>query len=111
MANIPQESTRDFEYVYFKDVGRAIELAATIPAPAESTFNIGTGIVIKFDDLVDMVQGLLPKLEVEIIPGKPPRSSKQPMVITRARDVLGWEPEFTVEAGFKDYIEDIKSAL
>ena len=43
VANIPQESTRDFEYVYFKDVGRAIELAATIPAPAETTFNIGTG--------------------------------------------------------------------
>ena len=111
VANIPQESTRDFEYVYFKDVGRAIELAATIPAPAETTFNIGTGIVITFDDLVAMVQGLLPKLEVEILPGKPPRSSKQPMVTTRAKEMLGWEPEYSVEDGFKDYIEDMKSAL
>ena len=111
VANIPQESTRDFEYVYFKDVGRAIELAATIPAPAETTFNIGTGAVITFDDLVALVQGLLPKLEVEILPGKPPRSSKQPMVTTRAKEKLGWEPEYSVEDGFKDYIEDMKSAL
>ena len=111
VANIPQESTRDFEYVYFKDVGRAIELAATIPTPAETTFNIGTGIVITFDDLVAMVQGLLPKLEVEILPGKPPRSSKQPMVTTRAKEMLGWEPEYSVEDGFKAYIEDMKSAL
>ncbi len=110
VAHIPRESARDFEYVYFKDVGRAIELAATVPAPAETTFNIGTGVVLKFDDLVTLVQGLLPNLEVEIIPGKPPRSSKQPMVIDRAREMLGWEPEFSVEAGFKDYIEDFRSA-
>ena len=58
-----------------------------------------------------MVQGLLPKLEVEILPGKPPRSSKQPMVTTRAKEMLGWEPEYSVEDGFKDYIEDMKSAL
>lgn len=111
VANIPQESARDFEYVYFKDVGRAIELAATAPAPAETTFNIGTGVLLAFDDLVALVQKLLPGLEVEILPGKPPRSSRQPMVITRAREMLGWEPEYDVEAGFEDYIEDMKSAM
>lgn len=111
VANIPQESARDFEYVYFKDVGRAIELAATVPVPAETTFNIGTGVLLTFDDLAALVQKLLPKLEVEILPGKPPRSSRQPMVLDRAREMLGWEPEYDVEAGFRDYIEDMTSAM
>jgi len=109
VVNIAQESARDFEYIYFKDVGRAIELAATVPAPSQTTFNIGSGVILTFDDLTAMMQSLLPKLEVEIIPGKQPRSSKQPMVVLRAKEILGWEPEYSMEAGFKAYIEDVKS--
>jgi len=109
VVNIAQEAARDFEYIYFRDVGRAIELAATIPAPAQTTFNIGSGVVLRFDDLVAMMQHFLPKLEVEIVPGKQPRSSKQPMVITRAKELLGWEPEFTMEEGFRAYIKEVSA--
>ena len=31
------------------------------------------------------------------------------MVITKAKQVLGWEPEHNLEAGFKDYIEELKA--
>jgi len=109
VVNIAQESARDFEYIYFKDVGRAIERAATIPTPKQTTFNIGSGVILTFDDLAGMMQKLLPKLDVEVIPGKQPRSSKQPMVIARAKELLGWEPEFSMEEGFKAYIEDVKA--
>jgi nucleoside-diphosphate-sugar epimerase len=71
--------------------------------------NIGTGVVIKFDDLVGLAEKLLPKLQVEITPGAKPRSAKQPMVIERAKQVLGWRPEYDIEAGFKDYIEELKA--
>jgi nucleoside-diphosphate-sugar epimerase len=108
VAKIPQESTRDFEYVYYKDLGRALDKAATAPLTAPVTLNIGTGVVVKFDDLVDLAKKLLPKLQVEILPGTKPRSAKQPMVIAKAKQVLGWEPEYDLEAGFKDYIEELK---
>jgi len=94
---------------YFKDVGRAIDLAATIPLPAITTFNIGTGVLTKFDELVGAAQRLLPKLQVEIIPGKPPHSVTQPMAISQAKQFLGWEPQFNMEAGFKDFIQDLQS--
>jgi len=109
VAKIPQESTRDFEYIYYKDLGRALDKAATAPLTAPVTLNIGTGAVVKFSDLVDLVKKLLPKLQVEILPGTKPRSAKQPMVISRAKQVLGWEPEYDLEAGFKDYIEELKA--
>jgi len=109
MTRIAQQQTRDFEYVYFKDVGRAIDLAATIPLPAKTTFNIGAGVITKFDELVGTAQRLLPKLQVEIIPGKPPHSVTQPMAISQAKQFLGWEPQFNMEAGFKDFIQDLQS--
>ncbi|MBI3063644.1 MAG: NAD(P)-dependent oxidoreductase [Deltaproteobacteria bacterium] len=94
VAKIPQESARDFEYVYYKDLGRALDK---------------TGVIIKFDDLVATAEKLLPKLQVELIPGQRPRPAKQPMVIEKAKQVLGWTPEFDIVAGFKDYIEELKA--
>jgi UDP-glucose 4-epimerase len=109
VAKIPQESARDFEYVYYKDLGRALDKAVTTSLKEPVTLNIGTGVVIKFDDLVGLAEKLLPKLQVEIIPGTKPRSAKQPMVIEKAKQVLGWSPEYNIEAGFKDYIEELKA--
>jgi nucleoside-diphosphate-sugar epimerase len=100
---------RDFEYVYYKDLGRALDKAATTPLKEPVTLNIGTGVVISFDNLVATAEKLLPKLQVEIIPGTKPRSAKQPMVIKKAKEVLGWQPDFDIEAGFKDYIEELKA--
>ena len=109
VAKIPQESARDFEYIYYKDLGRALDKAVTTPLKEPVTLNIGTGVVIKFDDLVDTAEKLLPKLQVELIPGQRPRSAKQPMVIEKAKQVLGWTPEYDIVAGFKDYIEELKA--
>jgi nucleoside-diphosphate-sugar epimerase len=109
VAKIKQEYARDFEYIYYKDLGRALDKAATVALSGPTTLNIGTGVVITFDDLVGTAEKLLPKLQVEIIPGTKPRSSKQPMVISKAKQVLGWEPEYNLAAGFKDYIEELKA--
>jgi UDP-glucose 4-epimerase len=109
VVKINQEVARDFEYVYYKDLGRALDKAATAPLSAPVALNIGTGVVIKFDDLLATAEKLLPNLHVEIIPGTRPRSAKQPMVITKAKEVLGWEPEYDIVAGFKDYIEELKA--
>jgi nucleoside-diphosphate-sugar epimerase len=53
----------------------------------------------------------LPKCSVEIIPGTPPVSRTQHLDISRAKKYLGWEPQYTMEQGFKDYIEDLKKTL
>jgi nucleoside-diphosphate-sugar epimerase len=109
VVKIPQEVARDFEYIYYKDLGRALDKAATVPLKNPVTLNIGTGVVIPFEQLVATAEKLLPKLQVEIIPGARPRSAKQPLVIDKAKEVLAWQPEFDIEAGFKDYIAELKA--
>lgn len=109
VVRAPQEQGRDFEYVYYKDVGRAIELAATVPNPPRKFLNVGTAVIVKFDELIAMAERLLPKLQVEIVPGKSPRSAKQAMAISRAKEYLGWEPHYTMEMGLQDYLQELKS--
>jgi nucleoside-diphosphate-sugar epimerase len=108
VVKINQEQARDFEYIYYKDLGRALDKAGTVAVSAPAVLNIGTGLVVKFDDLIGTAEKLLPKLQVEIIPGTKPRSSKQPMAIAKAKQFLGWEPEYNLEAGFKDYIRELQ---
>ena len=107
-ARIPEEQTMAFEYVYSRDVGRALDLCATRDLSAYSVFNVGIGAVTSFDELVAAVRASLPDLEVEVVPGRPPVSRGDHMDIGHARDVLGWRPEYTLEAGFAAYIDEMR---
>jgi nucleoside-diphosphate-sugar epimerase len=95
------------EYVYAKDVGRAVDLATTVPLPPVSAFNIGSGAVTPFEELVGIVRSLLPSLKVDILPGEPRKAKTTPLDLTRARTHLGWEPRFTLRPAFEDYIADL----
>ncbi len=112
VARIPQAQTMTFEYVYAKDMGRAVDLATTVPVPEKTTFNIGVGEVTTFDDLVAAVERQFPKLEVEVIPGRPPDVAVSvPLDISRAKQYLGWEPQYTMDAAFEDYVQDLRAVM
>ena len=111
VARVPRPLTTDFEYVYAKEVGRAVDIAATIPLPAQSCFNIGSGEVLTFDELVQVIRGVIPTLEVEILPGPPPPVQvKQPMDGSGAKEFLGWEPRYAMDEAFRDYVADLEEA-
>ncbi len=110
-ARIPEAQTMAFEYIYSKDMGRALDLAATADLPARAVYNIAYGRSIAFDELVETARRFFPDLEVEIIPGTPPVSRDRSLDISRAERELGWAPEYTLEQGFSDYIEDLRTYL
>lgn len=111
VARIDEAHTMDFEYVYGHDLGRAIDLATTVAMPENTTFNIGTGTITSFDGLVDTARSIFPDLEVEVVPGRPPAiSAAETLDCGRARDELGWVPDFDLEAGFRHYVEELRAA-
>jgi len=112
VARISQAQTMTFEYVYAKDMGRAVDLATTVPMPEKTTFNIGSGQLTTFDELVGAVERQFPRLEVEVIPGRPPDvSASTPLDISRAKQYLGWEPQYTMDTAFEDYVKDLRAVM
>ena len=109
-AQLPQEQTMAFEYVYAKDVGAAVDRAATCNMPSHKIFNVGTGVTTTFEQLVATITAKLPGLKVEIAPGAPPVSRLQHLDLTRSRDHLGWKPAYTLSSGLDDYIVDLRTA-
>jgi UDP-glucose 4-epimerase len=109
-ARIPQHQTMAFEYVYSRDVGRAIDLAATMSIPGENVFNVGSGAVTTFEELVSQVRRLYPNLEVEIVPTTPPAvSSHDPLDLNRAQRFLGWQPEHDLPSGLRAYAAELEA--
>ena len=108
VARIARRQARPLERIYAKDVGRAVDLAATVPVPPVNVFNIGTGLVTTFDELVEEARAIYPDLEVEVVPdGTPHEGPKKPLDITRAKEHLGWEPRFTLGSALRDYVNDL----
>ncbi len=111
VARIPEEQTMAFVYVYAKDLGRAIDLAATVDMPEKTIFNIGYDYVTTFDELTATIAKVVPKLDVEIVPGTPPLSRNIPLDVSAAEKYLGWTPQFEMEAAFADYAADLRAEM
>ncbi|MDB5651762.1 MAG: Nucleoside-diphosphate-sugar epimerase [Hyphomicrobiales bacterium] len=109
-ARIASAETIANEYVYARDMGRAVDLAVRVAMPPQTIFNIGNGVVTPFAEVVASVARLLPGLSCEILPGEAPKSKAAPLSIAAAREHLGWSPAFDMDAAFADYLAEMKTA-
>jgi len=95
--------TRD--YVYVGDVARAVYLAATMPLPEKErldarAFNIGTGKGTSVIEIAKLLQDAAgSNVPIEFAPRRPGEQQESFVNADKARKVLGWEPELTLEEG------------
>jgi len=95
--------TRD--YVYVGDVARAMLIAATAPMPEKArldarAFNIGTGVGTSVLDIARKLQRAAGSdVPVEFAPHRPGEQQESFVNVDKARAVLGWTPEVSLEKG------------
>ena len=109
---IPQGGDQLNDAVYVGDVARAVYLALKAPAPAEWTFNIGTGKASTPRDFLDAAAKLFPNHKIDLGPGpsKLGRSKQSYCVfdISAAEKNIGYEPAYDVERGVRDYVATLE---
>jgi len=102
------EQSRDFNYV--DDKAKASVLAMEKGRPGES-YNIGTGITTKFNDIYRIVAvEMHSQVKPEYVPN--PLKNYQHFThadISKAKNELGFEPEFDLRSGIKNMIQAAKS--
>jgi UDP-glucuronate 4-epimerase len=102
------DGSSERDYTYVGDVARALTAALRWSAgdgKAVEVCNVGTGHSLRLDRLVALLSGAL---------GVRPTVAPQPVHVAdaprtcadvgRARRVLGWAPEVTVEAGIAEFV-------
>lgn len=101
------------EALYVGDVARSVILALKAESPSQRVFNIGTGEGVTLQDFARVLRSLYPDAKIDIGPGLDFRKGEKKSYcifdISRARQHLGFEPEFSLEAGIRDYIRTIHS--
>ena len=97
------DGTKTRDYVYIDDVVNANLLALAIPADHPSpVFNIGTGVETTLNALYQKIGDLL-GVEARPIyrPDRPGEQMRYCLDWTKARRELGWEPEYSLDAGLR----------
>ena len=110
-VSIPRGGDQRNDVVYVGDVAHSIVLALNAEDLTQWTFNVGTGQGVTLKDFADVLKGLFPEAKIDIGPGLDFRDGyKQSYCvfdITKAREQLGYSPQYDLEKGIDDYIESI----
>jgi UDP-glucose 4-epimerase len=100
------------DMIYNKDVAHGIYLACTVPKLRYDAYNIGTGVGFTLKDAADEVKRLIPEADIQIGPGLHylggPAHYYSVYDITRAREDLGFSPQFSLGKAIEDYLETLK---
>lgn len=93
------EQTRDFTYI--KDVVRANIMAVESPAGKGEALNIGAGHNYSINHLAKIIGG-----ETTNIPQRPGEIRHSLADTTLAKELLGWQPEYDLESGLKEMLNE-----
>jgi UDP-glucose 4-epimerase len=96
------------EYVYAKDVAQAIDRACRLPDGRSRAYNVGSGVVTSAADLARAVREVAPPVEVRIVGDEEEARRPLPLDLSRARDELGYRPEFSLRDALRDYLDAVR---
>jgi len=109
MAGKPVELNvyESVDFIYAKDLANGIALAVhTSPLPHQ-VYNLGSGMLTTVEDVEEALRKIFPGVQMsrgKLTPARPR------MDITRARSELGFNPEYKLEAGLRDYVAELKKS-
>ena len=104
-ASWPRGRDQKGDWTYVEDAARGVCLMLKAGGLKDRAFNIATGVTCPIDRIMEVVKQHAPvEARFDIGPGANLERGA-PLDITRAREQLGYEPEYDIEAGVKKYAE------
>ena len=103
------KSKLDFTYV--KDTAKGFVLAAFSPDAEGEVFNITTGNARTLKEYADILKKYFPNLTVIEKPADPHRPERGTLDISKARKLLGFNPEYSLEKALPEYIDYMKEKI
>lgn len=98
-ADLPIDAT------YVKDLALGLRLALTVRPLKHRIFNITGGVTRRRSDVAEIARRLVPGAQITLGPGIPTHAHlRGPSVLDLARAELGYEPQYTLETGMRDWL-------
>ena len=97
------------DFTYIRDTAKGFVLAATREEGIGETFNITSGHAHTLLDYLELLQQHFPDLRHRVIERDPSRPRRGTLAIDKARDLLGFEPDWSLKDGVAQYVEFVRS--
>lgn len=101
------EEKLDFTYV--RDLAEGLRLIIENKNSLNQIFNLTYGSGRKINDLANIVKNYFPKVSIEYLERDKLIPYRGSLSIEKAKNKLGYNPEFPIEEGFKSYINWYKN--
>lgn len=106
------------DYTHVKDIAQAVIKALDISSSqlTQRIFNIGSGTMHSASQVAEAVRAILPDADIEIGAGlseleQSDMRARGTLDLTAAHAQLHYEPYYSLEAGIRDYIEMLQTAM
>ncbi|MFA6533774.1 MAG: GDP-mannose 4,6-dehydratase, partial [Patescibacteria group bacterium] len=105
------------DFIYIADaVSAYLTLAANLSRPEVrgQAFNFGSGRVYSAMDVAETILKIAnqPELKIDLLPGELRKEIEEQYVsIAKAKELLGWEPQHTLETGLQETYNWYKNYL
>ena len=106
------EQTREFNYI--DDIVQGFILAGTTAEAIGEVINLGNEVEYRIKDVVRMIASLMGsaiKLEIGVLPYRPGETMHFYCSNEKAKKMLGWRPDVSLEVGLKRTIDWYKESL
>jgi len=98
----------ELDFTYVKDLIQGFLLALNRKEAIGKTFNITRGEGRKVKELAFIISKLVPNTKIVDRDLKPYRANRGTLNISKAKNILGYNPKYSLEEGIKKYIEFIR---
>ncbi|KKS38728.1 MAG: 3-beta hydroxysteroid dehydrogenase/isomerase family protein [Parcubacteria group bacterium GW2011_GWA2_42_14] len=100
----------ELDFTFVDDAAQGIFLATKEEKGANETFNITYGQGRTLEELAEIVKQHFPKTKIvyKEIPEGEQRPSRGALDISRARNLLGYKPRYSLEEGINRYVDFLK---
>jgi UDP-glucose 4-epimerase len=94
------------DWTYVKDLARGIQMLTTADKLNHQLYNVGSGRASSMKETYDAIKAVIPEAKAAaLVAGATPNLPEEPvMALDRISSDVGYEPEYSVESGFAEYI-------
>jgi nucleoside-diphosphate-sugar epimerase len=97
------------EFLYMKDAAASTVLAAFAPQPTTQVYNVSMGRTYEFGEVLEILQDIYPEVEFQVeeigqgAVGQYPDIPKRPLDLSRAKEELGYQPQYDMARSLREY--------
>ncbi|MEM7013751.1 MAG: NAD(P)-dependent oxidoreductase, partial [Verrucomicrobiota bacterium] len=92
------------DFTYIGDLARGVQSVIENSSARNQTFNITYGESRSLAQMAELMRDHFPELEIRYVPKDKLTPDRGTLSVKKAKELLGYQPEFPLEKGYVDYI-------